>query len=174
MKKLLLATLVLGWIFGFHPQPVEAQKNSDLSLVFMTAGMVDDEFENLTGGLVFGAIKSIDSDRDLYVRLAYSQFNLTPGEAKMRSIKPSLMWKLMIGKSWHLWLVPAGADIYLTGENRDVDMFLGFGGQRRLWTMEGGSGFNFFGECSFTDADAQKFGNFVQLNLGFIYDWTKK
>ena len=172
-KLLLLATLVALLVAGPGGPVFSQEESPNLSLVFMGAGMVDDEFENPTGGLAVGAIKSIAGEQDVFVRVVYSKFNLTPGEP-MQSLKPSLIWKMAVGKNWHLWLVPAGADVYLSGENRDVDMFVGAGAQRRIWTMAEGNGFNLFGELSFTDADAQKYGNFLQFNFGLVFDYPKK
>ena len=173
MRKVSLIALLLGFIIWVPINPVLAQDDADLSLVFMGAGMVDDDFERLTGGLAMGAIKSVDSDQNMFVRFTYSQFNLTPGEP-IQSIKPALLWKFNLGHKWHFWLVPAGADVYLSGENNNVDMFVGAGAQRRIWTLDDGNGFNAFGEISFTDADPQQYGNFLQFNFGLIFDYPKK
>lgn len=172
--KLLIAGLLLLLIV---PVSFAQKKSSPIQAVLIGSAQTDaDMQEEINGGFKIGGQFLLDKDRGLWLRTIYSDWNMKPIEG-IQSLQSAALIEWYVGKMWSLYGM-AGAESYLSGENTGTDLLLGFGMTRRVWTSKA-EGFgpltdipahiDMFGEISFTDADGQATGNFIQVNVGVAF-----
>lgn len=130
--------------------------------------------EEINGGFKIGGQFLLDKDRGLWLRTIYSEWNMKPIDG-IQSLQTCALIEWYLGKLWSFYGM-AGAESYLSGENTGSDLFVGFGASRRVWTAEfiGPASSipahaDVFAEMSFTDADGEATGNFLQVNVGVAF-----
>lgn len=163
MKKLLLTLAVLILL------PISINAEGLTGCAFGTVQTFDD-FKHIDLGGRIGFITSLDSDKDMSLRIVATQIDI--GDENMTTIQPVVMWKWFLGKKWDIWWV-VGSEIYVDGPNEGMDGIVGIGASRSLATINKDwptpailSGFF---EASFTEAGMTATGSYAQINLGVIF-----
>lgn len=170
----LLASLVL--ISVCQGQATATLQEGDFAGVLFGTVWTDDGFENAHGGIKLGVQTVLDRGKGLWLRTIYTYYNFDPDP--IQSLQTSGMLDWYVGKKWKVWF-QTGVDTYLAGENTGVDLFGGFGLSRRMMTFENidqsiPANVDMFAELSFTDADEQQTGNFMQVNIGIVFNAGKR
>jgi len=155
---------------------VATLQEGDFAGVLFGTVWTDDGFDNTRGGVKFGAQTVLDHDKGLWLRTIYSQYNFDP--EPMRTLQTAAMLDWYVGKRWKAWFL-TGVDSYLAGDNSGADLFGGFGLSRRMLTFNNvdrviPANLDLFAEFSFTDADEQQTGNFMQVNIGVVFNAGKR
>ncbi len=177
MHRLLMAVLVLAFLMATSVCFGQATlQEGDFAGVLFGTVWTDDGFENAHVGLKIGAQTVLDHDKGLWLRTIYTQYNFDP--EPLRTLQTAAMLDWYVGKKWKVWFL-TGVDSYLAGENTGADLFGGFGLSRRMATFQNvdrsiPANVDMFAELSFTDADEQRTGNFMQVNIGVVFNAGKR
>lgn len=174
MKKLLILSLVaVAVLLPFEVTVGQGLVESPVQGVLAFSGWSDDGIsDGFNGGLNMGIQVPIATQRGMWLRTTYKQWNIKP-QGTNKSFGVSVISTWYMGKRLNWYIMP-GADSHIDGPLTGTDFFFGTGVFRRLWTSNEDyyltqAHLDAFAEIILDDGSGQFSGNYIQLNVGIKF-----
>lgn len=174
MKKyLILALVAIAVLLPFSATVGQGLPESPVQGILAFSAWSDDAVsDGFNGGVNMGVQVPIATQRGMWLRLTYKQWNIKP-QGTNKGFGVSILSDWYMGKKLTFYVMP-GADSHIEGPLEGTDFFFGMGATRRLWTSNEAfystqAHLDVFAEVIMNDGSGQFSGNYIQLNVGIKF-----
>ena len=172
-KRLILSLVAVAVLLPFEATMGQGLAESPVQGILCFSGWSDDGIsDGFSGGVNMGIQVPIATQRGMWLRTTYKQWNIKP-QGTNKSFGISILSNWYMGKKWTFYVMP-GADSHVDGPLTGTDFFFGAGAHRRIWTSNEPyystqGHLDAFAEIILDDGSGQFSGNYIQLNVGIKF-----